>query len=119
MQIGNATILHIDCMEYMKTLPDNAFDLAIVDPPYFDGPQKPGYYGGTKQLCDVGQYKDISNSWAIPGQDYFDELKRVSVNQIIWGANHFSGLFKFYLTRLFSGMKRLKPLHLTEFIYSG
>ena len=34
MQIGKATLLNIDCMEYMKTLKDNEFDLAIVDPPY-------------------------------------------------------------------------------------
>ena len=33
-KIGNATIINIDCMEYMRTLPDNYFDLAIVDPPY-------------------------------------------------------------------------------------
>ena len=32
--IGKATLHNIDCMEYMKSLPDNAFDLAIVDPPY-------------------------------------------------------------------------------------
>ena len=38
-------LLNIDCMAYMKTLDDNAFDLAIVDPPYFEGPNNIGYYG--------------------------------------------------------------------------
>ena len=37
-------LLNIDCMEYMRTVPDKYFDLAIVDPPYFDGPNKPGFY---------------------------------------------------------------------------
>ncbi|SDH26129.1 DNA methyltransferase [Nitrosomonas sp. Nm132] len=87
--IGKATLYQVDCMEYMATLQDKAFELALVDPPYFDGPQKPGYYKGTKQRCDVGAYKDVSSSWTVPNQKYFDELKRVSRNQIIWGINYF------------------------------
>jgi site-specific DNA-methyltransferase (adenine-specific) len=83
-------LLNIDCMEYMRTLPDKAFDLAIVDPPYFDGPQKPGYYKGTKQITEVGEYKDLGASWEIPTQPYFNELLRVSKNQIIWGINYFN-----------------------------
>jgi len=81
-------LLHMDCMEYMKECKDNAFDLAIVDPPYFDGPQKTGYYAGTKQITDVGVYETI-NSWEIVGQPYIDELVRVSKNQIIWGINYY------------------------------
>ena len=87
---------NIDCMEYMAGLPDKAFDLAIVDPPYFDGPQKKGYYKGTKQICDVGDYKDLKETWNIPDQKYIDELIRVSKNQIIWGINYFQ-------TNLFGG----------------
>ena len=83
-------LLHIDCMEYMATLPDKAFELAIVDPPYFDGPQKPGYYSGTKQRTKVGDYKTLEESWQVPGQKYVDELLRVSKNQIIWGINYFN-----------------------------
>ena len=83
-------LLHIDCMEYMATLPDKAFELAIVDPPYFDGPQKPGYYSGTKQRTEVGDYKTLEESWQVPGQKYVDELLRVSKNQIIWGINYFN-----------------------------
>jgi site-specific DNA-methyltransferase (adenine-specific) len=83
-------LLNMDCMEYMAGLSDKAFDLAIVDPPYFDGPQKAGYYAGTKQLCDVGAYADLSGSWEVPGQEFIDELQRVSSNQIIWGINYFN-----------------------------
>jgi len=87
--IKNATIHNMDCMEFMKGCEDNQFDLAICDPPYFDGPQKKGYYKGTKQLMDVGNYKDLQKTWEIPDQVYIDELKRVSKNQIIWGINYF------------------------------
>jgi site-specific DNA-methyltransferase (adenine-specific) len=79
-------------MEYMAGLPDKFFELSIVDPPYFDGPQKPGYYEGTKQITNVGDYKTLEKSWSIPDQNYIDELKRVSKNQIIWGINYFNVL---------------------------
>lgn len=86
--IGTSTIINVDCMAYMRTVPDKHFDLAVCDPPYFDGPQKPGYYEGTKQRSKTGNYKDISDTWEIPGQEYMDELVRVSKNQIIWGINY-------------------------------
>ncbi len=82
-------ITNEDCQELMKRYPNNHFELAIVDPPYFDGPQKKGYYKGTKQKCDIGDYKDLSKSWEIPGEEYITELIRVSKNQIIWGINYF------------------------------
>lgn len=88
-------ILHGDCMEYMVTLPDNAFDLAIVDPPYFEGPNKPGFYrNGERSSTQVpaGKYSEIKH-WKVPGTEYFLELARVSKHQIIWGANHFCGRF--------------------------
>lgn len=88
-KIGLATIHNMDCMDFLKSCEDNQFDLAICDPPYFDGPQKKGYYKGTKQLMDVGDYKDLKATWEIPDQLYIDELKRVSKNQIIWGINYF------------------------------
>lgn len=71
-------------MEYMATLPDKAFDLAIVDPPYGIGMD-----GG-----NVG-YKGFNNfvkkEWdnSIPPAEYFEQLFRVSKNQIIWGGNYF------------------------------
>jgi len=81
-------LLNIDCMEYMRGLPDKAFDLAIVDPPYGigrDGSKKTtSKHGGRK----AHEFKGWDN--AIPNKTYFDELKRISKNQIIWGANYFS-----------------------------
>lgn len=90
-------LLNCDCMDYMKTVPDNEFDLAIVDPPYFDGPNKSGYYGKGYSSLGVQRakhYNDIG-SWNVPGTEYFEELNRVSKNQIIWGANHFAGAYDF------------------------
>lgn len=75
-------LLHVDCMEYMATLEDNAFELAIVDPPYGIDINKSGR---------LGHYGGKGKSWddAIPDDDYFAELFRVSKNQVIWGANYF------------------------------
>lgn len=73
-------LLHIDCMEYMKTLPDKAFDLAIVDPPYRDQNQP------TKDMRANGSMKSLEGR---PTVEYFSELLRVSKEQIIWGANNF------------------------------
>ena len=82
-------------MEYMATQPDKSFDLAIVDPPYFDGPNKSGYYGKGYSNLGVQRAKHYDNcsAWDIPGEEYFDELRRVSKNQIVWGANHFADVF--------------------------
>ena len=90
--IGNATLYNCDCMEYMATLEDKAFDLAIVDPPYgigMDGGKK--YQRGKDGVCAQTIYKAFGDSTA-PNGEYFHELQRVSVNQIIWGANHFISL---------------------------
>lgn len=89
------SLLNIDCMEYMANQPDNAFDLAIVDPPYFDGPNKSGYYGKGYSSLGVARANHLGDtpSWTVPDREYFDELNRVSKNQIIWGANHFAGRF--------------------------
>jgi len=85
-----------DCLEYMKSLPDNYFDLAIADPPYGIGASKPSKKPSnilqkngsimSASVTDFGK-KDWDN--AIPTQEFFDELRRVSKNQIIWGANYF------------------------------
>lgn len=88
-------LLNMDCMEYMRDCGDNEFDLAIVDPPYFEGPNKPNFYRNGKfssTLAPAGEYQKIEN-WDVPKWDYFAELKRVSKHQIIWGANHFASNF--------------------------
>jgi len=75
-----------DNMELMAEYPDNYFDLAIVDPPYgikYDGAKQTiGKNGGRK----AHEFKGWDSS--IPKKEYFDELFRVSKNQIIWGANY-------------------------------
>ena len=72
-------------MEYMKTLPDKYFELAIVDPPYGLG-NKTLTSGGTWSV----KWQNKGAHWDIaPTAEYFNELFRVSQNQIIWGGNYF------------------------------
>jgi len=77
-----------DCLEAMKAMPDNAYDLAIVDPPYGINVAKTGNVGG-KKLAKVKDYGAKDWDKNAPDIDYFNELIRVSKNQIVWGANHF------------------------------
>jgi len=87
--IKNCTLHNIDCMEYMKSLPDNAFDLAIVDPPYGIGENGDANKSRGK-LAVAKDYKAFAgNDLKAPDIDYFIQLKRISKNQIVWGANHF------------------------------
>jgi len=82
-------LLNIDCMEYMAKQPDKAFDLAIVDPPYGIGENgdRNASRGG---LAVAKYYKAFAGGDAeAPPVEYFNELQRVSKNQIVWGANHF------------------------------
>ncbi len=78
MQITNE-----DNMQLMARYPDNYFDLAIVDPPY--GIDRNGMNMGNSVFNKDNKKWDTS----IPTKDYFDELIRVSKNQIIWGGNYF------------------------------
>lgn len=80
-------LLQGDCMDYMKTCKDNEFDLAIVDPPY--GINVNISMGRRKGQKHSGYHKYAGGDLDAPNIDYFSELKRISVNQIIWGANHF------------------------------
>ena len=76
-----------DCMEAMREFPDKFFDLAIVDPPYGDGG---GCVERTGGLWAAKYGKKIKTWDVAPRQDYFNELFRVSKNQIVFGANYFS-----------------------------
>lgn len=82
-------LLNIDCMKYMAGCDDNAFDLAIVDPPYGIG-ENAHRSSSRSKLCNTTEWGAFDKEWdrACPEQDYFDALFRVSKNQIIWGANH-------------------------------
>ena len=81
------SFLNMDCMDGMKEFPDKYFELAIVDPPYFKGAGDPAYYRG--RTCQ-SKAKPITETWNIPGQEYFTELFRVSRKQIIWGCNYYA-----------------------------
>lgn len=86
-------LYNMDCMEGMKEIPDKFFDIAIVDPPYFSGPEKRGYYGRKVSPIGVKRSYEISENWQVPREEYFDELFRVSKNQIIWGCNYYNYKF--------------------------
>ena len=76
---------NMDCMEGMKQFPDKYFDLAIVDPPY-------GLKRFKRGGSVINKYGNEKGKWNNdkPSPEYFDELFRVSKNQIIWGGNNFS-----------------------------
>ena len=80
------TITNEDNMELMARYPDKYFDLAIVDPPY--GINVNESIGRRKGMKHSGHKKAVWDN-EIPTAEYFDELFRVSKNQIIWGANYF------------------------------
>lgn len=86
-KIFNRIYTNEDCMELMSRYPDKHFDLAIVDPPY----------GIHDKLTRCGNEQPFhkrykNNKWidSAPNELYFNELFRVSKNQIIWGGNYFS-----------------------------
>ena len=78
-----------DCMDGMKQVPDKFFDLAIVDPPYGIG--EDGSKNATRdKLATATAYKPFyGNDKSAPDQTYFEQVFRISKNQIIFGANHF------------------------------
>jgi len=80
-------IYNADSLAAMKKMPDNAYSLCIADPPYGIGVNVS--MGRRKGQAHSGYHKFAGADSAAPPQEYFDELMRVSVNQIIWGANHF------------------------------
>lgn len=83
-------LLNTDCMDYMAALPDKAFDLAIVDPPYgINEDGKSNHSRGTKK-APATKFKEKKWDKHPACAEYFKELVRVSKNQIIWGANHFA-----------------------------
>jgi site-specific DNA-methyltransferase (adenine-specific) len=87
--MSETTLLNCDCMEYMAGCKDKAFDLAIVDPPY-----KCNLSGGksSKNGFSSNAQWNKMKIWDSerPSADYFKELYRVSINQVIWGSNYFT-----------------------------
>ena len=81
---------NMDCMTEMVKFSDNYFDVVIVDPPYYSGPEKRKFYGRKISPIGVQRIYDKSTSWSVPEREYFDELFRISKNQIIFGCNYFN-----------------------------
>lgn len=92
-QSGGVRLFQCDCMEFMRGTPDGYYDLAIVDPPYGLGvdvtmaKQSGTQYG--KAAAPKSSYRSSGWDAEPPAIEYFVELRRVSKNQIVWGANHF------------------------------
>jgi site-specific DNA-methyltransferase (adenine-specific) len=91
---GNSTAFQIDCKDLTKRFDDGYFDLAVVDIPYGIGADKPSkktasvkQKNGSRLNVKLNDYR--KKDWdVLPDQEYFDELFRVSKNQIIFGANY-------------------------------
>ncbi len=81
--MSKSEIFNLDCMEGMKRYPDKYFDLAVCDPPYAIDRFK---NGETSRLRKYGSLKSVNDSR--PTKEWFQELVRVSKNQIVFGYNH-------------------------------
>jgi len=84
--LGNQAFC-MDCMELMRALPDKCFELAIVDPPYGI---EINHNIGRRKGDKPSEYAKVGWDSRPPTQEYFNELFRVSKNQIVWGANYFT-----------------------------
>jgi site-specific DNA-methyltransferase (adenine-specific) len=90
---GKIVVYNTDCQELMKTLSDNSIDLVLTDPPYGIGGDS---LHSNRKLKSGGKFKNralntMDTSWDIaPAQEVFDEIFRISNNQIIWGGNYFN-----------------------------
>jgi site-specific DNA-methyltransferase (adenine-specific) len=83
-----SNVYNCDCMELMARYPDKYFDLAVVDPPYGIGEDGASNHSrGNIAKPTLYTPKNWDNE--PPAIEYFNELIRVSKNQIVWGANHF------------------------------
>jgi len=80
---------NLNCMDGLAQFPDKYFDLAIIDPPYGIG-ESGGKNKTRTNLAKAKNYKDYTGKdLKAPDKIFFEELIRVSKNQIIFGANHF------------------------------
>ena len=79
-------VYNMDCMEYMKSIPDKFFELAVVDPPY-------GIGEDWKKRNKGSSFKETTyKNDSIPSQEYFNQLFRISKDVIIWGYNYFTNI---------------------------
>ena len=83
-------VYNVDCLEYMRSLPDKHFDLCIADPPYGIGASEMTMGSGKHKQYTKGKKWDKE----IPHVDVFAEIMRISKDCIIWGGNYFECLPK-------------------------
>lgn len=87
-------VYNTDCLPRMKEYPDKYFDLAVVDPPYFSGPERRAYYGSSVSATKVKRhYYPVTDHWGVPTKEYFSELLRISKKYIVFGCNYFDYVF--------------------------
>jgi site-specific DNA-methyltransferase (adenine-specific) len=85
----NSVVTHEDCMALMARYPDKYFDLAVVDPPYGIGGRFHTHHKeGQSQRHSLSRFEPTQWDNNAPNIEYFNELFRVSINQIIWGGNY-------------------------------
>ena len=78
-----------DCLQAMRRMDTDQYDLAIVDPPYFSDYGKKNYRGPERSTRGIRRQSKKIKHWKVPQKEYFQELERVSKNRIIWGCNYF------------------------------
>lgn len=69
------------------------YSIAIVDPPYFSGPERREFFGRKVSPIGVQRVYESLRDWEVPGEAYFLELERVSKHQIVFGCNYFNWNF--------------------------
>lgn len=85
--MAKSNTFNTDCMEFMRNIPDKYYDLAVVDPPYGLDNFKKNH--SRSKIWTSTDYEKKDWDASVPDKSYFDELLRVSKNQVIFGANHF------------------------------
>ncbi len=79
-----------DCLQAMRRMDIDQYDLAIVDPPYFLDINNQNYTGSNISTTGITRQTKKIKHWKVPGEEYFIELERVSKNTIIWGCNYYA-----------------------------
>ena len=87
--IGSLSFFNTDNIELMKTFKDKEFDLAIVDPPYGLGKRTTDGGGTNSQIKFMDDIRRTNWDDKTPDKEYWEQLFRVSKNQIVWGGNYF------------------------------
>ena len=87
-RVISSEVFNMDCMEGMKQFPDKHFNLAIVDPPYGIGRDEQKLSICKNPKHNRKEHKKKEWDSAIPNENYFKELFRVSKNQVVWGGNY-------------------------------